>query len=33
VGILQPRCRDYPDTESMELFAERVIPEVRRQVG
>jgi F420-dependent oxidoreductase-like protein len=28
-----PWCRDYPDTESMELFAERVIPEVRRQVG
>jgi alkanesulfonate monooxygenase SsuD/methylene tetrahydromethanopterin reductase-like flavin-dependent oxidoreductase (luciferase family) len=24
-----PWCRDYPDTESLRLFAERVMPEFR----
>ena len=28
-----PWCSDYPDTESMRLFAEHVIPEVRTAVG
>jgi F420-dependent oxidoreductase-like protein len=28
-----PWCSDYPDTETMRLFAEQVIPEVRRAVG
>ncbi len=28
-----PWCSDYPSTETMTLFAERVIPEVRRLVG
>jgi alkanesulfonate monooxygenase SsuD/methylene tetrahydromethanopterin reductase-like flavin-dependent oxidoreductase (luciferase family) len=28
-----PWCSDYPDTETMRLFAERVIPEVRRVNG
>jgi F420-dependent oxidoreductase-like protein len=28
-----PWCSDYPDTESLHLFAEQVIPEVRRQRG
>ncbi|MGQ0630855.1 MAG: TIGR03560 family F420-dependent LLM class oxidoreductase [Sporichthyaceae bacterium] len=28
-----PWCADYPDTQTLRLFAERVIPEVRRLVG
>ena len=28
-----PWCSDYPETESMRLLAEQVIPEVRRQAG
>lgn len=28
-----PWCSDYPETESLRLFAEQVIPEVRRAVG
>jgi len=28
-----PWCSDYPDTETLRLFAEQVIPEVRRSVG
>ena len=28
-----PWCSDYPETESLRLFAEQVMPEVRRQVG
>jgi F420-dependent oxidoreductase-like protein len=28
-----PWCSDYPDTETMRLFAEQVMPEVRRQAG
>jgi F420-dependent oxidoreductase-like protein len=28
-----PWCRDYPDTTTMRLLAEKVIPEVRRQAG
>ena len=28
-----PWCSDYPDTKSMTLLAEQVIPEVRRQTG
>lgn len=28
-----PWCSDYPDTETMRLFAEQVIPEVRRTNG
>jgi alkanesulfonate monooxygenase SsuD/methylene tetrahydromethanopterin reductase-like flavin-dependent oxidoreductase (luciferase family) len=28
-----PWCSDYPDTETLHLLAERVIPEVRRSAG
>lgn len=28
-----PWCSDYPDTETLRLFAEQVMPEVRRQAG
>ena len=28
-----PWCSDYPETETLRLFAEQVVPEVRRMVG